>query len=322
MSAPRALAIGAALLLVALGLSLMVGAVPVDPGTVWEAMTRGGDEPAHAIVRDLRLPRALLAALLGGALGIAGGSLQATLRNPLAEPWLLGVSGGAAVGAVIAASAGARGLGVISLCAFGGALAAVSVVLALARGGSTERLLMAGVVAGAFANAAIMVLLADAGPTAQRSALWWMMGSVAVAQWRDVAWLAGALGVAGGVLLHEARQLDLLMLGADTAASLGVDPERAVRRTFVLASLLAAATVATAGLVGFVGLLVPHVARRVVRGGGARGTLVVAAVAGAVLVVLADLLARTVRPPSELPLGAVTALFGVPFLLLLLRRTR
>lgn len=322
MRLSRALVLGAGALVVALALSLMAGAVPVDPGTVWAAVTGGSDSPAHAIVRDLRLPRALLAALLGAALGTAGASLQATLRNPLAEPWLLGVSGGAAVGAVMAASLGAQGLGVISLCAFGGALGAVSVVLALARGGSTERLLMAGVVAGAFANAAIMLVLADAGPTAQRSALWWMMGSVAVAQWRDVAWLAGALGLAGGLLLHQARRLDLLMLGADTAASLGVDPERTVRRTFVLASLLAAATVATAGLVGFVGLIVPHVARRIVRGGGARGTLVVAAVAGAILVVLADLLARTVRPPSELPLGAVTALFGVPFLLTLLRRTR
>jgi iron complex transport system permease protein len=201
----------------------------------------------------------------------------------------------------------------------------VFVALGVARvGGRGARsdlrtLLIAGVIVGAFANAAIMVALANASPNNIRGALWWMMGSAVDANWQRVAWLALSVLVAGGSLVYWAREIDVLSLGEETAASLGVDVERAGRRAFMLAALLAAATVSAAGLIGFVGLVVPHIAR----GMGLRTNrpLVVAAgLIGATLVVAADLAARTVAAPTELPLGAITALLGVPFFLIQLRR--
>lgn len=307
-------------------LALMLGATAIAPGGVWEALAGRGDDATRAIVRTVRLPRVLLALLVGGALGMSGTVMQGTLRNGLAEPYLLGVSGGAAVGAVLAVATGLSAPASIALAAFGGALLAVAGVLALARaagggGGDTRVLLMAGVVIGAFANAAIMVVMASAAPDVTRNALWWMMGSVAAAGWRDVVLLTATLAAVGAVLAHRARGLDVLALGGDTAESLGIDVVRAGRTFFVLASLLAATTVAVAGLVGFVGLMVPHAARALTSG-RARATLVASALCGASLVVAADLTARTVRAPAELPLGAVTALLGVPFFLWRLRAGR
>ncbi|MDQ3674541.1 MAG: iron ABC transporter permease, partial [Gemmatimonadota bacterium] len=302
------------------------GAISLSLTAVIDALVGRGDSTAVAIVRDLRLPRALLGGLVGAGLGASGAALQGALRNPLAEPYLLGVSGGAAVGAVLAFAFGVASDGVITLAAFLGGIAAVFVAMAVARvGGRGARadvrtLLIAGVIVGAFANAAIMVALASAEPNTVRGALWWMMGSAADATWAQVAWLAGSILVAGGALVYWAREIDVLSLGEDTAASLGVDGERAGRRVFLLAALLAAATVAAAGLVGFVGLVVPHIARRL----GLRAhrpLIVAAALIGATLVVGADLAARTVAAPAELPLGAITALLGVPFFLVQLRKS-
>jgi iron complex transport system permease protein len=307
-------------------LAIAHGAVSVSLAAVIDALRGRGDPTSIAIVRDLRLPRVVLGALVGAGLGASGAALQGALRNPLAEPYLLGVSGGAAVGAVIAFSLGVSSDAVITLAAFGGGIAAVFVALAVARvGGRGTRadvrtLLIAGVIVGAFANAAIMVALARAEPDTVRGALWWMMGSAADATWRRVAWLAASIVVAGGALVYWAREIDVLSLGEDTAASLGVDAERAGRRAFLLAALLAAATVSAAGLIGFVGLVVPHIARRM--GLRAHRPLIIAAgLIGATLVVAADLAARTVAAPTELPLGAITALLGVPFFLVQLRRT-
>lgn len=311
-------------LLAASMLSLAIGAVPLSLGEVWTALTGSADGTSSTIVRQLRLPRTVLGALVGAALGVSGATLQTTLRNPLAEPYLLGVSGGAAVGAVVATVAGLTAIGAISVFAFAGALAAVAVVLLLAattrRGRDPLTLLMAGVVTGAFCNAVIMVALARAPATAQRGALWWMMGSIATAGWDDVAWLAGAVIVLGGTLLHLSRQLDALALGAETAVSLGVDADVAARRFFLVASLLAAATVSTAGLIGFAGLIVPHIARAVTGRGSTRAILIAAALLGASLVLASDIAARSIMAPSELPLGAVTAILGVPFFLWQLRR--
>ncbi len=301
------------------------GAVSLTLAAVIDAVAGQGDPTAIAIVRDLRLPRALLGALVGAGLGASGAALQGALRNLLAEPYLLGVSGGAAVGAVIAFALGISSDGVITLAAFLGGIGAVFVALAVARvGGRSVRadvrtLLIAGVIVGAFANAAIMVALASAEPNTVRGALWWMMGSAADATWTRVGWLAASILVAGGGLIYWAREIDVLSLGEDTAASLGVDAERSGRRAFLLAALLAAATVAAAGLIGFVGLVVPHIARML--GLRAHRPLIVAAgLIGATLVVAADLAARTVAAPAELPLGAITALLGVPFFLVQLRR--
>lgn len=307
-------------------LALMLGATVVAPGAVIGALAgHAHDETTRLIVVSIRLPRVILAVLVGAALGMSGAVLQGTLRNGLAEPYLLGVSGGAAVGAVCAVAAGVSAPSLIALAAFAGALVAVAAVLALARStggaGDTRVLLMAGVVIGAFANASIMVVMAAASPDVTRNALWWMMGSVAAAGWRDVTLLGVSLLVVGALLVQGARALDVLALGGDAADALGVDAARVGWRFFVLASLLAASTVAVAGLVGFVGLIVPHLARSL-SGARARPTLLLSALAGGALVVAADLAARTVRAPAELPLGAVTALLGVPFFLWRLRAGR
>jgi iron complex transport system permease protein len=315
--------LGVILLLLVVVLGLSIGAVSIQTTQVINALRGIGDASTIAIIRDLRAPRVLLAALVGAGLATSGAALQGSLRNPLAEPYLLGVSGGAAVGAVVAMAMGVTQPALITLCAFVGAALATLVVTAIARvvggSGDTKLLLMAGVVVGAFANAAILVALADAPPERLRGALFWMMGSAADATWPAVARCAAALLLLGGVLVWRARDLDLLALGDEPAAALGVDVDRAARRIFLVASWLAAATVAAAGLIGFVGLVVPNIARAL----GARHhrpMLLLSALYGAVLLVAADLLARTLRAPADLPLGAVTALVGVPFFLLRLRR--
>lgn len=302
-----------------------LGTIPIAPGDVIAALGGHGDPLTLSVVRDLRLPRVALAALVGAGLAMSGTALQATLRNPLAEPYLLGVSGGAAVGAVLAVVAGATAAGIVPLAAFAGAVVAVVVALLVARaaGGRADGrvLLMAGVVVGAFANAAIMVVLANAPPNALRNATWWMMGSVAGAEWVGVRALAVYVAIGAGVLWSNARDVDALTLGDEPAAALGVRVERTTRLVYLVAALLAAATVSAAGLVGFVGLVVPHLARATgLR--GHRALLAAAALLGATLVIAADVLARVAMPPAELPLGAVTALIGVPFFLTRLRSLR
>ena len=303
--------------------ALAFGTLPVAFGDVWRALVGEGNESTVVVVRDLRLPRAVLGLLIGAGLGISGAGLQGVLRNPLAEPYLLGVSGGAAVGAVLAVSAGAAFV-FVPIAAFAGAVVAVTVTLFVAHAthgrGDARVLVMAGVVVGAFANAAIMITLANADAATVKGALWWMMGSVADATWTANAWIAAYLLIGGALLVADGRTLDALSLGEDSAAGLGVDVERAARRVYLTASLVAAATVAAAGLVGFIGLVVPHIARRVSGATGHRAVLLGSAIIGAILVVLADLLARVALPPAELPLGAVTAMIGVPFFLVTLRR--
>lgn len=312
-----------ALLALACVAGLALGPVSIGLRDVVHAVLGGGEPQAIAIVRDLRLSRVVLAIITGAGLGMSGAALQGTLRNALAEPYLLGVSGGAAVGAVVAVVAGVTASLALPVAAFAGAVGAVVLVLLIARaarGRADPRvLIMAGVVVGAFANAAIMVLLAGAGEGTIRNALWWMMGSVAGADWPTIRWLSAYAIVAGAALVAIARDIDLLALGEDAAAGLGVQVSRATRRIFLLAALLAAVTVAGAGLVGFVGLVVPAIARTM-GARRARDVLMASALLGAALVVGADLVARTVRAPAELPLGAVTALVGVPFFLARLRK--
>jgi len=299
-----------------------VGTINVPISELWQALTGGQATSTVMVVRSLRLPRVALGVLVGAGLGMSGAALQGTMRNPLAEPYLLGVSGGAAVGAVVATMIGLT-TALVPVFAFGGAVVAVLAAFFVAHAsgsrGDPRVLLMAGVVVGAFANAAIMVVLANAEPNIVRNALWWMMGSLADSTWDQIAVLFGYVLIGGAILVVIGGQIDVLSLGEDSAAALGLDVDRAIRRVFLVSSLLAAATVAAAGLVGFVGLVVPNL----VRGTGVRRSrplLVASALAGATLVVLADLLGRTLRPPAELPLGAVTALIGVPFFLIKLRR--
>lgn len=319
----RAVALVAALG-VAVAVALLVGPVHLSFTDVARAVVGVGGGETVAIVRTIRLPRVALGVLVGVGLSASGVALQGTMRNPLAEPYLLGVSGGAAVGAVAATAAGVSGALATELAAFAGAGAAVALVVLVARASrapaSSPALVMAGVVVGAFANAAILVVLAGAPAGAVRDALWWMMGSLSGATWEMNAWLAAILAVGCGTLWVLAGEIDVLSLGGDAAAALGVTVERATRRAFIVAAFVAAATVAAAGLVGFVGLVVPALARALGTR-STRATLVTAALAGAALVVAADVAARTLRAPAELPLGAVTALIGVPFFLARLRRS-
>jgi iron complex transport system permease protein len=309
-------------LLVAVLVGVAGGAVPMSLGEVWSALLGVGDATQVAIVRNLRLPRVALGIAVGAGLAVSGTALQATLRNPLAEPYLLGVSGGAAAGAVLAVTLGIASPLLLPLAAFAGAALAVLIVLLVARAVSGHAdprvLLMAGVVVGAFCTALIMVALATAPENTVRGALWWMMGSLGDAQWRSVRWVAAYVAFGVLLLVLWARDVDVLALGEDAAASLGLPVEKVTRRIYFAASLLAAATVAGAGLIGFVGLIVPAIARAL----GVRNTreaILASALAGAALVVFADLAARTVLRPAELPLGAVTALIGVPFFLWRLR---
>ena len=314
---------GLLVLLSLCALAIALGPVPLGLPEVRDGLLGVGDPNAVAIVRAIRLPRLTLAIIVGAALGMAGGALQGSLRNALAEPYLLGVSGGAAVGAVLAFAAGVRDASMIPVFACVGGGAAVGAVLLIARaaGGRADPrvLIMAGVIIGAFANAVIMVVLANAPPNTVRGAVWWMMGSVADAGWSQIRWLAAYVLAGSAALLFMARDIDVLALGEEPAAALGLDVDRSARRIYLASSLLAAATVAAAGLIGFVGLMVPHI----VRAFGVRrhrAILSGSALVGAALLVAADLVARTAMPPAELPLGAVTALLGVPFFLLRIRK--
>jgi iron complex transport system permease protein len=310
------------MLIAAAAIGIAVGTIALSPREVWNGLRGLGEPMSVLIVRTLRVPRVVLAGLVGAGLGMSGAALQGTMRNPLAEPYLLGISGGAAVGAVVATAIGLD-VAFLPMAAFLGATLAVAATFVVARTagarGDPRVLLMAGVVVGAFANAAIMVALANAPANTVRSAVWWMMGSVADASWPAIAILSAYVAIGGSLLIVLGRQIDVLALGEEAAAGLGVDVDRATRLVFITASLLAAATVAAAGLIGFVGLVVPHL----VRATGEhrhRPLLAGSALAGATLVIVADLLGRTLRPPAELPLGAVTALIGVPFFLVRLRR--
>lgn len=302
-------------------LGVALGPLSLSPRELWEALLGRGDSTSVVVVRTLRAPRVVLAALVGGALGLSGAALQGAMRNALAEPYLLGVSGGAAVGAVVAVALG-LGAAFLPLAAFAGAIAAVVLAFFVARAGvrgDPRVLLMAGVIVGAFANAVIMIVLANARADTVRSATWWMMGSAADATWRGDGWLLLYTILGAAALLAWGRRIDVLALGDDTAAAMGLDVAGDARRIYAAASLLAAATVAAAGLIGFVGLVVPHIVRHLgVR--GHRALLGGSALCGAALVVAADVVARVAWPPAELPLGAVTAVIGVPFFLAQLRR--
>jgi len=314
-------------MLAAFALSIRVGSVTLDLRAVLTALTGRGDAATAAIVRDLRLPRATAAALVGAALAVSGVTFQALLRNALAEPYVLGVSGGAALGAVAAIVLGGLTASPtsISAAAFAGAAASIALVLRVAAGVGptldTRVLLLAGVVVGAFANAGIFLILSIADVAAFRSATGWMMGSLSGSTWAGAGTLAAYLVPTFVVLLALARPLNALAIGEDTAAYLGVSVERTKWLAFGAASLLAAAAVAAAGIIGFVGLIVPHAAR-LAWGSDHRFLLPASALLGATFVLVTDTAARTVVAPTELPLGAVTAIVGVPLFVALLRRRR
>lgn len=316
---PAAAALSA-LLLISLALGITIGSTDVSLRAALD-----GDPTARAILFQLRVPRALLAALIGATLAVAGLTFQTLLRNPLADPFILGVSGGAACGAAIATAFGlARIPGLVPLVAFGGACAATGAVFLLARRREytdPTRLLLSGLVLNAFFSAVILISFALSHQSDLTAALRWMMGTLFGATWGDVLLLAVLLAVAMTVLAAMANDLRMLAFGEDDAKSRGVDVERIKLAGFLTGSIITGAAVAVSGIIGFVGLLVPHLIRMIWRR-DFRFLLPLCALGGGVLVVLADLVSRIVLTSSELPIGAFTAVLGVPFFLSLLRRSR
>ncbi|HWA15994.1 MAG TPA: iron ABC transporter permease [Gemmatimonadales bacterium] len=312
-----------ACVLLALLAGLGLGAVRIAPADVWHGLV-SSTAPDAAIVRELRLPRVLLGFLVGGSLALSGAVLQATIRNPLAEPYLLGISGGAGLAAVIVIALGVTGQWVLPLAAFGGALTAIAIVyrLSLVRGGRLDSavLLLAGVVVSAFCSAMVGAILTLSDATHLRNAMLWMLGGLGSASWDSLPLFALYAIIPVAVLFWQARWLDLLALGDEPARSLGADPDRLRRIVYLTTSLLTAASVATCGMIGFVGLVVPHAVRRL-WGPLHRPLLPSAFVLGGSFLVVADALARSVVPPIELPVGVITALVGVPLFAVLLRRT-
>ncbi|UUA05115.1 iron ABC transporter permease [Streptomyces sp. CRCS-T-1] len=323
-----------ALLVVSVTAGLAIGSVQVPPGQVWGILTHalgaGWTEPdwsgaRETIVLDVRAPRVLLGVVTGAGLAVVGTALQALVRNPLAEPYLLGVSSGASLGAVSVIVFGVSVFGPVSLsaAAFLGALGALLLVYATARTGgriTSVRLVLSGVAIAAVLTALLDLLLltTDRGNEA-RAVLAWTLGGLGGVNW-DTLWLpslATLLGV--GVLMVQSRNLNLLLAGEEAATTMGLDVARFRARMFVLVSLVTGVLVAAAGPIGFVGLMLPHIVRLFV-GGDHRRVLPTAALGGAVFLVWADVAARTIAAPMEVPVGVLTALCGGPFFLWLMRR--
>ncbi|MBN9109053.1 MAG: iron ABC transporter permease [Pseudonocardia sp.] len=311
-------------------LGVVIGAVPVPPGTVVGVVAHrlglpvaAPDPVADQIVWASRLPRVLLAVLVGAGLAVAGAVIQSVVRNPLGDPYLIGVVPGAGLGAVTVIVAGGAAVGGLSLsaAAFVGALLAFAVTFLLGRKDGhwpPTRLVLAGVAVGYLVSAVTYFLQTIATPTQVTRVLFWTLGSVASARWADLVLPVIVVVAATGWLLLQGRRLDALANGTDVASSLGLAVGRFQLQLMLVVALLTGTLVAVSGGILFVGLVIPHVARLLV-GAGNRRVLVGAVLLGAVLLPLADLAARTVRAPVELPIGIVTAAVGAPFFLWLLR---
>jgi iron complex transport system permease protein len=284
--------------------------------------------PAGVILLDVRLPRILLGFMVGGSLAAVGVGLQALLRNPLADPYVLGISSGAALGAAVAVLLGIGtswlAVSALPLCAFVGALAAILIVyrIAVTYGRlPVHTLLLAGVVLNAIFSALIMFVTSIMDPNRSYGMMFWLMGTLTAPRYPVILALAAYLALGTLFLFRQARALDLLTLGEETALSLGVEVEAVKRTVFFTAALLTGAVVSVSGMIGFVGMVVPHAARLLV-GADHRLLLPVAALVGGTALMAADTAARTMLAPGEIPVGVVTALAGGPvFMYLLTRRT-
>jgi iron complex transport system permease protein len=302
---------------------LSAGSVSLTWPEVWNGLWHGRG-PGAAIVRDLRAPRVALAFLVGGSLGVCGAALQAMIRNPLAEPYLLGLSSGAGLGAVIAIASEAADPWAVPLAAFLGAISAVALVyrLSLVSGRRLDPhvLLLSGVVVGAFAGALMSAIMVLSDAPGIRNAFLWLLGGFGTASWQALGVFSAYAALPLAILLYHGRSLDLVALGDEAAHHLGAEVDRIRRVVYLCTALLTAASVATCGIVGFVGLVVPHAVRTTFRPLHRR-LLPLVFVAGGCFLVLADVVSRTAVRPLELPVGVITALIGVPLFALLLRRT-
>lgn len=336
IGAGTGLALGAAAALaLAIILAVSVGAVAVPVPTVWgvvlDRLWPGLVTPAWStgqanIVWEIRFPRVILAGLVGAGLGLVGAALQAVTRNPLADPHLLGISSGAAFGAIAALLHTGLFLGLLTvpLMAFGGALVATVLVLGVARmaGATTaDRLVLAGVAVSfvIMAGANILIFLGD--PRATHTVVFWMLGGLGLAQWSHLVWPIAVFVPCGLWLWVQSGRLNAMSLGDETAASLGLEVGRFRLTVFVAAALVTGAMVAFSGLIGFVGLMMPHLVRLVLGGDNAR-VLPASAFAGAVFLILADAGARVVMAPEDLPIGVVTCLTGGVFFIWMMAKRR
>jgi iron complex transport system permease protein len=328
-----ALVVAGALLLVAVLVATSRGVTPLPTSGILSTLldrigveigTPLGEIDARVLL-DIRLPRVLLVALVGGVLALAGASYQGVFRNPLADPYLLGAAAGAGLGATLVIAFVPQGfgpLGTLPIAAFVGALTGVALAYGLgtaaARGQSgSATLLLAGIAVSSFLTA-LQTLVQQAHTDNLRQVYGWILGQLGTADWPQLVMVLPYMAVSTVVMLASARALDVLAVGDDEATTLGVRPRRVRFAVLVAASLGTAAAVAVSGLIGFVGLVVPHIVRRLA-GGSYRTVLPVSLLGGAAFLVLADLLARTVIAPGELPIGVVTAFVGAPFFAALLR---
>jgi iron complex transport system permease protein len=322
-------------LVLSLSAAVSIGAVPIPMGTVWgvivEKLAPGLVTPEWsagraAIVWEIRLPRALLAALVGAGLALVGAVLQSVTRNPLADPHLLGISSGAAFGAILALlhTGMFLGLATVPFLAFIGALGSTLLVLSVAsfaQATSADRLVLTGVAVSFIVMALANVLIFLGDPRAAHTVVFWMLGGLGLAQWGHLVW--PALILAGAALWFRAvaGALNAMTIGDETASTLGIPVERFRLVCFVVAALVTGVMVAFSGVIGFVGLMIPHIVRLVVGGDNAR-VLPAAMLAGAIFLVWADIVARTLMRPEDMPIGIVTGLVGGVFFIWLLRRRR
>jgi iron complex transport system permease protein len=326
---------GLAVLLLSIALAVAVGAVPMPLSTIAGVLANkllpGLVEPSwtagrEAIIWDIRFPRALLAGLVGAGLGMVGAALQAVTRNPLADPHLLGISSGAAFGAILALLHTGLFLGLLTvpLLAFGGALVAALLVVAVAHvagATSADRLILAGVAVSFIVMAGANVLIFLGDPRATHTVVFWMLGGLGLAQWAHLIWPMLVLVPTGLWLWARAPDLNAMTVGDETAATLGIAPARFRLQVFVAGALITGVMVAFSGIIGFVGLMMPHIVR-LVMGGNNQRVLPFSALFGAIFLIWADIAARVVMAPEDMPIGVVTGLVGGIFFVALLARRR
>jgi iron complex transport system permease protein len=330
-----------AIALAALGVAVLLG-LSIGParlaagGTIAEVLDRvpgvdvdsGLTRQQAAILWEIRVPRVVLAGLVGATLALAGAAYQGVFRNPLADPYLLGAAAGAGLGATMAIAAGPARAGwaidPLPLAAFAGALFGVSLTYVLGRGSdrarSTATLILAGVATASFLTA-IQTYVQQREDDTVRRVYSWILGQLTTASWQEVALVSPYVAAAGAILLVHGRMLDMLSVGDEEAASLGVNPERVRLLIVAAASLGTAAAVAVSGLIGFVGVIVPHTVR-LVFGSSYRLVVPLSIMFGAAFLIVADLVGRSLIAPAEIPIGVITAFLGAPFFLMVLRRSQ
>lgn len=324
---------GLVVLLLSLSVAVSVGAVPVPASAVWgvllnkispDFIEQSWSQGRAAIVWEIRFPRALLAMMVGAGLALVGAALQAVTRNPLADPHLLGISSGGAFGAIFALLHSGMFLGLLTvpILAFVGALMATAIVLGVTRfadATSADRLVLAGVAVSFIIMAAANGLIFLGEPRASHTVVFWMLGGLGLAQWGQLVYPLVILVLSGAWLMSRAVQLNAMTIGDETAATLGIPVARFRLVVFVVGALITGVMVAFSGIIGFVGLMVPHTARMLVGGDYAR-VLPASALIGAIFLLWADIAARTVMAPEDMPIGIVTGLVGGIFFVWLLCR--